>query len=419
MKKVVILLIFILLFSSVSAKEVSITEMFKVSEGELGVQGKEVYYYAGSKLIAVNDKYQYQDRMGSDFKSKSLPFGQSLKVDERFSFTGKEKDSELYYFNARYYDSNLGKFTSVDPVKDNHVYSYVANNPMKYVDPNGMDKRSVILYNQGSVNIPNFVNKIKNSPYNSVIISGGRDIGKTLKSPHFIKLVEALRQEKIGVDIMILEDSIYGRDVFNLIKQYFRERVGIEMDFKFCDEVPADLDNRLNIGISEMTVDDRVKMLISKMGYDDCEEYERYCGEFKRTYEDSYHQEGFTETDSENGGISLISFPFEKIKFDIAKGSKLDHSTEIVIDGVAHRPSDYFIMPETKYSYRQKFASRISNAISNVTGVVPTGEPAEDLAEDHNGNSILDPNAVDPATIKYHFFFTESQKRIMREYFSN
>jgi len=58
----------------------------------------------------------------------------------RYSFTGKElDDSGLHYFSARYYDSNLGRFTTTDPVADNHAYVYVSNNPMNFVDPSGME----------------------------------------------------------------------------------------------------------------------------------------------------------------------------------------------------------------------------------------------------------------------------------------
>ena len=142
MKGLVIFLVLILL-PSVYAVEIDIPELFEVSqETVFEPLGKEVYYYAGSNLVASFDgdlSYKYNDRITSDFKSKSLPFGQPTITGNRFSFTGKEKDLDLHYFNARYYDSNLGKFTSVDPVKDNHAYSYVGNRPMNYVDPTGMD----------------------------------------------------------------------------------------------------------------------------------------------------------------------------------------------------------------------------------------------------------------------------------------
>jgi len=140
MKKLVMLVILIIFSNFVYAEEINIPETFTA---ETSVNEVTTYYYAGDKLLAdENNKvitYHYQDRLGSDVNSKTLPFGQEIINGERFSFTGKELDDELYYFNARYYDSNLGRFTSVDPVEDNHPYSYVANNPMNYVDPSGMD----------------------------------------------------------------------------------------------------------------------------------------------------------------------------------------------------------------------------------------------------------------------------------------
>jgi len=137
-KRGIILLIILLVIPICFAKDVNIVETFESEKNT----GETTYYYAGSKLIATKNNdvinYEYQDRLGSDVKSKALPFGEEIKSSERFSFTGKELDSELYYFNARYYDSNIGRFTSVDPVEGNNPYAYVENNPMNLVDPSGM-----------------------------------------------------------------------------------------------------------------------------------------------------------------------------------------------------------------------------------------------------------------------------------------
>jgi RHS repeat-associated protein len=187
MKSMVIFIILLIITMPVSfAKEIEIPELFEVNKQTtiLDASGKDVYFYAGSKLIAVNDKYKYQASLSSDIKSKSLPFGQSIKIDERFSFTGKEKDSDLYYFNARYYDSNLGKFTSVDPIKDNPAYSYVNNNPMNFVDPNGMEPalksifythESIYSHNIGinTLSLGQFTNK---AAYSSFITSGSKSM---------------------------------------------------------------------------------------------------------------------------------------------------------------------------------------------------------------------------------------------------
>ena len=62
-----------------------------------------------------------------------------------FSYTGREFDIEasLYYYRARYYDSNMGRFISEDPIRfsggDINLYGYVTNSPVNFVDPLGLD----------------------------------------------------------------------------------------------------------------------------------------------------------------------------------------------------------------------------------------------------------------------------------------
>jgi RHS repeat-associated protein len=81
-----------------------------------------------------------------------LPFGEisqanSVGIDGvTAKFTAQEYDAEtgLYYYNARYYDPALGRFASADAfvpdpanAQTHNRYSYVANNPIVYVDPTG------------------------------------------------------------------------------------------------------------------------------------------------------------------------------------------------------------------------------------------------------------------------------------------
>ncbi|MBZ0182895.1 MAG: hypothetical protein K8F60_10595, partial [Melioribacteraceae bacterium] len=73
--------------------------------------------YLGSIRITVDQNNEITN--GQDY----LPLGSIFREyniassNEKYDFTEKERDTEtgLNYFGARYYDSDLGRWTSVDP----------------------------------------------------------------------------------------------------------------------------------------------------------------------------------------------------------------------------------------------------------------------------------------------------------------
>jgi len=74
-------------------------------------------------------------------------FTGSLYGNDRL-YTGREYDSEigLYYYRARYYDAETGRFISRDPIgyaDDVNLYGYVGNSPVNYVDPLGLAMRGI------------------------------------------------------------------------------------------------------------------------------------------------------------------------------------------------------------------------------------------------------------------------------------
>jgi RHS repeat-associated protein len=75
----------------------------------------------------------------------------------RYGYTGRELDAEsgLDYYRARYYDSKVGRFVSVDPMGfgagDTNLYRYVGNNSTNATDPSGMISWNDIQ--QGAANI--------------------------------------------------------------------------------------------------------------------------------------------------------------------------------------------------------------------------------------------------------------------------
>ena len=62
-------------------------------------------------------------------------------LDNINNFTGYTFDEVLgiYFAQHRFYDPNLRRFISQDPIRDGHNwYAYVANNPVTYIDPWGL-----------------------------------------------------------------------------------------------------------------------------------------------------------------------------------------------------------------------------------------------------------------------------------------
>ncbi len=85
----------------------------------------------------IKDKYHYL-AFGS-------PLDMTTSTGQPNKYTGKTYDMDagmnLYYYGARYYDSELGRFTQVDPAGGDYPewsgYVYTLDNPLKHTDPDG------------------------------------------------------------------------------------------------------------------------------------------------------------------------------------------------------------------------------------------------------------------------------------------
>ena len=68
-----------------------------------------------------------------------------IDIVPKYLLNAKELDEEsgLYYYEARYLDSKHGTFNSRDPLFEKYFwmspYAYCMNNPLRYIDPTGMD----------------------------------------------------------------------------------------------------------------------------------------------------------------------------------------------------------------------------------------------------------------------------------------
>lgn len=130
------------------------------------VRKSSTYIYLAGSLVATKEwnfdistgatKYQHTDVLGSPVavtdaagsvidRTNYEPYGATFNEPtyDGFGYAGHVRDSAtgLNYMQQRYYDSDLGRFISVDPVSATNLafnrYNYGNNNPYKFIDPDG------------------------------------------------------------------------------------------------------------------------------------------------------------------------------------------------------------------------------------------------------------------------------------------
>ena len=117
------------------------------------IKGSNFYYYYYDGLGSVRaitdsgesivETYTY-DVYGKptlyDATHTEIPQSQ---FGNRYYFTGREFDkaSGLYYYRARYYNPELGRFMSPDPIGPDdgpNLYTYCGNDPINWADATGL-----------------------------------------------------------------------------------------------------------------------------------------------------------------------------------------------------------------------------------------------------------------------------------------
>jgi RHS repeat-associated protein len=121
------------------------------------------YYYADGQRIAMKNNgvvsYLYGDQLGSvsavadgsgALFSKTFyhPWGvtrysQGTNPTD-YAYTGQMKEGEIYFYNTRYYDPQLGRFMQADTIvpptqgtQGFDRFAYINNNPVNGTDPSG------------------------------------------------------------------------------------------------------------------------------------------------------------------------------------------------------------------------------------------------------------------------------------------
>jgi len=99
-------------------------------------------------VVARHDYLPFGEELQASAPGRDSNFGTADNMSLRFTGQLRDNETGLDYFNARYYASALGRFTSPDPGNAGadpanpqswNGYAYVGNNPLVITDPSGMN----------------------------------------------------------------------------------------------------------------------------------------------------------------------------------------------------------------------------------------------------------------------------------------
>ncbi|MCC9043641.1 RHS repeat-associated core domain-containing protein [Myroides sp. M-43] len=145
---------------------------FPTAEGFFNAE-TNVYVYQfkdhlGNVRLSYSDKSNNNTIEASEIieESNYYPFGlahkgynqknDALMKDYKYQYNGKEKQEELglnlYDYGARNYDAAIGRWMNVDPLAEkmrrHSPYNYAFNNPIRFIDPDGMKGEDIIEIGQ-------------------------------------------------------------------------------------------------------------------------------------------------------------------------------------------------------------------------------------------------------------------------------
>ncbi|WP_444996595.1 RHS repeat-associated core domain-containing protein [Aliikangiella sp. IMCC44359] len=112
------------------------------------IMNQQVYYYHNSHLGTPEVMTDYGQN--TVWQASYSPFGKATVttniIENNLRFPGQYFDSEteLHYNYFRYYDSEIGRYITSDPIGLNggvNTYGYVGGNSVNYVDPDGKIRR--------------------------------------------------------------------------------------------------------------------------------------------------------------------------------------------------------------------------------------------------------------------------------------
>jgi RHS repeat-associated protein len=213
--------------------------------------------HLGNVRVVVNEDGIVEQR--EDYYPFGLTFNSSGNVSD-YKYNGFEEQQELgwnvYDYQARYYDPAIGRFLNVDPAADimrrHGPYNYAFDNPIRFIDPDGMmpDDVNEEIKNVGTESLFDFdqnKNNSKNNKYHPAGFSldkwrheGANYIGKE-ETEYVDKDGKTILKTNDGSDDVVTVSNIE-LDKFRMFAEFYNNGMRAVFDSKgWNDNIKADL----------------------------------------------------------------------------------------------------------------------------------------------------------------------------------
>jgi RHS repeat-associated protein len=151
-------------------------------------------------------------------------------VGNPYMFTGRRYDSEIdkYYYRARYYDADTGRFLSPDPIgyyDSMNLYQYVINNPLNWIDPWGLTEKEC--------EIEELINEYNKSFINEMIYNSLDDIAEhpgTLTGIDFVDMTFTITQFNVIFVENLCGDYMGMAEIERMRKEYYLKKINEKLE---------------------------------------------------------------------------------------------------------------------------------------------------------------------------------------------